>query len=61
MKVDRQSSDGLYRRRSLKRPDLFDLIGDSLGMGLRTNVTPSASPLLTEEAIDRFKNGAYGD
>jgi AdoMet-dependent heme synthase len=39
----------------LKRPDLFDLIGHSVKAGLRTNVTPSATPLLTEAAIDRFK------
>ena len=39
----------------LKRPDLFELIGHSVGLGLRTNVTPSATPLLTREVIDRFK------
>ncbi len=39
----------------LKRPDLFDLIGKSVDLGLRTNVTPSATPLLTEEAVDRLK------
>jgi radical SAM protein len=39
----------------LKRPDLFDLIRYSVKIGLRTNVTPSATPLLTNEAIDRFK------
>lgn len=39
----------------LKRPDLFDLIRKGVGLGLRTNVTPSATPLLTEEAVDRFK------
>ena len=39
----------------LKRPDLFDLIRYSVKIGLRTNVTPSATPLLTAEAIDRFK------
>jgi AdoMet-dependent heme synthase len=39
----------------LKRPDLFDLIRYSAGLGLRTNVTPSATPLLTEQAIDGFK------
>jgi radical SAM protein len=40
----------------LKRTDLFDLIGYSVGLGLRTNVTPSATPRLTDEAIDRFKS-----
>jgi radical SAM protein len=39
----------------LKRPDLFDLIRYSVKLGLRTNVTPSATPLLTAEAIDGFK------
>jgi AdoMet-dependent heme synthase len=39
----------------LKRPDLFDLIGHSVKLGLRTNVTPSATPLLTASAIDHFQ------
>src|SRR6185437_16833184 len=39
----------------LKRPDLFDLIRYSVKIGLRTNVTPSATPLLAAEAIDKFK------
>jgi radical SAM protein len=39
----------------LKRPDLFDLIRHSVKIGLRTNVTPSATPLLTAVAIDKFK------
>jgi len=39
----------------LKRPDLYDLIRYSVSIGLRTNVTPSATPLLTAEAIDGFK------
>jgi radical SAM protein len=39
----------------LKRPDLFDLIRYSVKIGLRTNVTPSATPLLTAAAIDQFK------
>jgi radical SAM protein len=39
----------------LKRPDLFDLIRYAVKIGLRTNVTPSATPLLTAEAIDAFK------
>lgn len=40
----------------LKRPDLFDLLRYSAGIGLRTNVTPSATPLLTEKAIDGFQS-----
>ena len=39
----------------LKRPDLFETIRYSVEHGLRTNVTPSATPLLTTEAIDEFK------
>lgn len=39
----------------LKRPDLYDLIRYSVKLGLRTNVTPSSTPLLTTDAIDRFK------
>src|ERR1700757_4586361 len=39
----------------LKRPDLFSLIRHSVEIGLRTNVTPSATPLLTAAAIDGFK------
>jgi radical SAM protein with 4Fe4S-binding SPASM domain len=39
----------------LKRPDLYDLIRYSVKIGLKTNVTPSATPLLTNEAIDAFK------
>jgi radical SAM protein len=39
----------------LKRPDLFDLIRHSVRIGLRTNVTPSATPLLTAKAIEGFK------
>jgi radical SAM protein len=39
----------------LKRPDLFDLISRSVELGLRTNVSPSATPLLTPEAIREFQ------
>lgn len=39
----------------LKRPDLFDLMRYSVSLGLRTNVSPSATPLLTNQAIDEFK------
>jgi len=38
----------------LKRPDLYELIRYSVKLGLRTNVTPSATPLLTAEAIENF-------
>src|SRR5262249_19956079 len=39
----------------LKRPDLFSLISQSVDLGLRTNVSPSATPLLTPKAIDEFR------
>jgi MoaA/NifB/PqqE/SkfB family radical SAM enzyme len=39
----------------LKRPDLFALLEKSVGLGLRTTITPSATPLLNENAIDRFR------
>ena len=40
----------------LKRPDLFALLEKSVQLGLRTTVTPSATPLLTESAIERFRS-----
>ena len=39
----------------LKRPDIFDLVRHSVAAGLRTNITPSATPLLTAEAIRQFQ------
>jgi radical SAM protein len=39
----------------LKRPDLITLVRYSVSLGLRTTVTPSATPLLTAEAIQEFK------
>ena len=39
----------------LKRPDLFSLLEMSISLGLRTTVTPSATPLLTADAIAQFK------
>ena len=39
----------------LKRPDVFSLLEKSVSLGLRTTVTPSATPLLTETAIDEFR------
>jgi radical SAM protein len=35
----------------LKRPDIYDLVGYATGRGVRTSLTPSATPLLTREAI----------
>lgn len=40
----------------LKRPDLFELLKASTSLGLRTTVTPSATPLLTEQAVERFQD-----
>src|ERR1051325_10397234 len=39
----------------LKRPDLYDLIRYAVKIGLRTNVTPTATPLRRGEAIDGFR------
>jgi AdoMet-dependent heme synthase len=39
----------------LKRPDIYSLIRHSAQIGLRTNVTPSATPLLTAMAIEKFQ------
>ncbi|MCU0228320.1 MAG: TIGR04053 family radical SAM/SPASM domain-containing protein [Bryobacterales bacterium] len=39
----------------LKRPDLLPLLRYSTSIGLRTTVTPSATPLLTPQAIAGFK------
>lgn len=39
----------------LKRPDVFQLLKKSVQLGLRTTITPSATPLLTETAIDEFR------
>lgn len=35
----------------LKRPDIYDLVEYASGRGVRTSLTPSATPLLTREAI----------
>jgi AdoMet-dependent heme synthase len=41
----------------LKRPDIFELVEYAAKRGVRTSLTPSATPLLTREAIGRL-NGA---
>ncbi len=38
----------------LKRPDLFQLLAESVRLGLRTTVTPGATSLLTEVTFRRF-------
>ncbi len=40
----------------LKRDDLIPLIRCSVALGLRTTVTPSATPLLSAEAIQAFRD-----
>ncbi len=40
----------------LKREDLFDLLRMSVAAGLRTTITPSATPLLTPDAVRRFRD-----
>jgi radical SAM protein len=39
----------------LKRPDIYDLVEYATTRGVRTSLTPSATPLLTQEAIARFQ------
>ena len=39
----------------LKRSDIYHLATRSVAAGLRTNITPSPTPLLTDEAIDEFQ------
>ncbi len=39
----------------LKRSDLFEILRMSVGAGLRTTITPSATPLLTAGAVRRFR------
>src|SRR5215471_4640994 len=39
----------------LKRPDLFQLLQKSVSLGLRTTITPSATDLLNQGAIERFQ------
>ena len=39
----------------LKRPDIFDLVEYAARQGVRTSLTPSATPLLTQQAILRLK------
>lgn len=39
----------------LKRPDIFELVEYATTCGVRTSLTPSATPLLTREAIVKLK------
>jgi radical SAM protein len=40
----------------LKRPDIFELVKYASTNGVRISLTPSATPLLTREAIQRLKD-----
>ncbi|HEX4065022.1 MAG TPA: TIGR04053 family radical SAM/SPASM domain-containing protein [Acidobacteriaceae bacterium] len=40
----------------LKRPDIFELIQHAAGKGVHAALTPSATPLLTRDAIFRMKD-----
>jgi radical SAM protein len=40
----------------LKRPDIFELVSYATQKGVRISLTPSATPLLTREAIEKLKN-----
>lgn len=39
----------------LKRPDIYELVDYAHGRGVHTSMTPSATPLLTREAIAKLK------
>jgi radical SAM protein len=39
----------------IKRPDLFELIGHACSVGVRVSLTPSATPLLTRDVVNRLK------
>ena len=39
----------------MKRPDLFELIGYAREIGLPISITPSTTPTLTRDAVQRFK------
>ena len=39
----------------LKRPDILELLSESVRLGLRTTITPSATPLLNREAIEAIQ------
>jgi MoaA/NifB/PqqE/SkfB family radical SAM enzyme len=40
----------------LKRPDVYELVRHTADLGLRPSMTPSATPLLTREAIVKLKD-----
>ncbi len=44
----------------LKRPDVFELLHDAGRVGLTTAMTPSATPLVTVDAIKRLRDAGLG-
>lgn len=40
----------------LKRPDVFELVEHGVARGLKVSITPSATPLVTRDAIARLKD-----
>lgn len=44
----------------LKRPDVFDLVNYARRVGLNTAMTPSATPLVTVDAINRLRDAGLG-
>ncbi|MCL2305992.1 MAG: TIGR04053 family radical SAM/SPASM domain-containing protein [Planctomycetaceae bacterium] len=44
----------------LKRPDLFTLIEYAVSLGLQTALTPSATPLATQAALEKAKTAGIG-
>jgi radical SAM protein len=44
----------------LKREDVFALVGHAADLGLKTAMTPSATPLVTAEAIARLQGAGLG-
>ena len=40
----------------LKRPDIYELVAYATACGVRTSLTPSATPLLTREALVRLRD-----
>ena len=45
---------------ALKREDVFELVGHAADLGLRTAMTPSATPLVTAEALGRLRSAGLG-
>lgn len=44
----------------LKRSDIFELVAHAGEIGLRTAMTPSATPLVTRDALQRLKDAGLG-